>query len=820
MYSCEVVFLSSEFTISAFSCPFAIDERIKPFNKKNRTRVLLYFSQRLSLLILLLFTYSFRGAKAQENDPALEAYISSLNEASSDTARIRWLRLLSDYAPDGVWESYNVELKTLCERLKSAEDKKTKKLALLGLSDALNNEGYYFDLGGMNEKALESYNRSLSIRRQLGDSCLVAQSLNNIGASLEENGEIKRAEKLYKTSLALRLTCGDQAAISESYNNLGLIAQKKGDYSEALACLQRSLRMREAIHDKKGICGTLINLGLIYDNMMNDHESAIVQYKKSLGVSREIKDEIIQGIALDNIGVSFKKLAKVKLLDKDILMNKLFLDSALFYFRSSLSLRDNLADKAGRAFSLNNLGEVNMLQNRLDHAEDYFRESLKIRQELDDKEDIAFSLANLGNLLYIKKDFAGARKLADEAHELSQKIGFPDLLMRTSLLKHQLYYSDKDYSGALDMYKTYILMRDSLQNQDNRKELIKKQYQFEYESKLKADRLLALEEKKVIEARFRQEKAQRLVLYGGISALLLFAVAMANRFRYIRKQKTIIELKEMETREQKRLVEVQNAEILSSIEYAKRIQGSILPSPSKLFQLLPEHFLTYLPKSIVAGDFYWLGSGHSGSTFRDIVFAVCDSTGHGVPGAMVSVVCSKALDKAYHEFKLSDPGALLSKTAEIVVEEFSKNAIEEEEIKDGMDASVLCFRYEKGTDRLSEILWAGANNSLLIIKQNGELKEIKPNKQPIGKSDIIESFTTHSISFEKGDMLYLYTDGYADQFGGEKAKKLTKNAFKNLLLETHHLPVYIQKEKLETFFRKYQGGLEQIDDVCLAGIRV
>lgn len=759
-------------------------------------------------------------AVSQENSPGLKQHILNYKNAQTDTARIRLLGIIVDEAPDGIWESYNIQLKKLCLKLENSKNKEVKRTALIGLANALNNEGYYFDMSGNREKAFQSYSQSLKIRRQTGDSCAVAQSLNNLGAFLEDIGEIRNADLFYRQSLALRLKCPEKEAIAESYNNLGNLAQKRGIYSEALDFLQRSLRMREELNDKEGMCGSLINLGLIYDNMLDDQESALIQYRKSLKLSKMLGDKRLQGKALDNMGVSLRRMAVKSMKQNNIRLNKVMLDSSLFYFKYSLEIREKARDNTGIAYSLSNLGEINQILNNNSAAEQYFRESLRIRRELGEKKDIAFSLNNLGNILFLKGDLKGARKLADEALKLSQEIGFPESIKRVALLQHDLFFAEKDYAHSLEMYKTYIKMRDSIQNQETRRQLVKQQYQFEYESKVKADSLLAVEEKKVIDARFRQERTQRFALYGGMAVLLLFGGLMVNRFMVIRKQKSIIEIKEMETQKQKQLVETQNTEILSSIEYAKRIQRTILPSSSKLFRLLPENFLIYMPKSIVAGDFYWLGSGLNTELFNEVVYAICDSTGHGVPGAMVSVVCSKALDKAYHEFKISDPGALLTKAAEWVVEEFSKNAFEDEEIKDGMDASVLCFRFDKETNALKEVLWAGANNPLVIISKDGNLTEIKPNKQPIGKSDKSESFSTHKIQVEKGDMLYLFTDGYADQFGGDKGKKLTKNAFKNLMLDIHSLPVFVQKERFESYFRTYQGSLEQIDDVCVAGIRI
>jgi serine phosphatase RsbU (regulator of sigma subunit) len=387
-----------------------------------------------------------------------------------------------------------------------------------------------------------------------------------------------------------------------------------------------------------------------------------------------------------------------------------------------------------------------------------------------------------------------------------------------------LYYVKGDYKKSLEMYKLYIQMRDSIQNQETKKDMLKQQFQFEYDKKAEADSLIAVEEKKVVEARFEQEKTQRYALYGGLLIVILFGGVMFNRFRITQKQKNIIEIKEHETQRQKLLVEKKNTEILSSIEYAKRIQATILPPLKEIKENLPESFVLYLPKDIVAGDFYWMKTielnnvpieQYDNEKNQLVLIAACDSTGHGVPGAMVSVVCSKAMDKAVKEFELTQPSLILDKVADIVIEDFGKNNDENDEIKDGMDVSILSINYSK-----NELMWAGANNSLLLIAPDGKLTEIKPDKQPIGKTDVREPFTNHSINFEKGTCIYLYTDGFADQFGGPNGKKFQRAQLKELLVQSYKYPMQEQYHRLLDAFIAWKGDEDQVDDVCMIGIRV
>ena len=255
---------------------------------------------------------------------------------------------------------------------------------------------------------------------------------------------------------------------------------------------------------------------------------------------------------------------------------------------------------------------------------------------------------------------------------------------------------------------------------------------------------------------------------------------------------------------QKTLVEHKNKEITDSINYAERLQRAILPPVKELKEIWPESFLIYTPKDIVAGDFYWM------QHFGDFtLIAAADCTGHGVPGALVSVVCSNALNRTVNEFGIKLPGPILDKVRELVLETFAKS---ESEVKDGMDISLASVNTKTG-----EVLWAGANNPLWYI-QSGEFKEIKPDKQPIGKSSSPFPFHTQTIQLLAGDKLYLFTDGLPDQFGGPRGKKFMYKQFKELLAQTASLSMEEQSLKLKTSFDQWKGTIEQVDDVCVIGV--
>ena len=302
-------------------------------------------------------------------------------------------------------------------------------------------------------------------------------------------------------------------------------------------------------------------------------------------------------------------------------------------------------------------------------------------------------------------------------------------------------------------------------------------------------------------SKFQHWPGGLLLIQVGLAMLVVTFIFWNISFRKEVKLRVVAEEKLKETLNE---VEEKQKEITDSINYAKRIQEAILPSFDFIKKHLPDSFIYYQPKDIVAGDFYW-----AEKVGDDFFIAAADCTGHGVPGALVSVVCCNALNRTVNEFKLSDPGKILDKTRELVLESFSKN---EADIKDGMDISLISING-------NVVKWAGANNPLWYY-QNNDLKELKANKQPIGKTDNPDPFTTHTIELKKGDSLYLFTDGFADQFGGPKGKKFKYKQLEELLISTNQLSISSQHEALKNALNSWKGSLEQVDDICIIGIRV
>ena len=288
------------------------------------------------------------------------------------------------------------------------------------------------------------------------------------------------------------------------------------------------------------------------------------------------------------------------------------------------------------------------------------------------------------------------------------------------------------------------------------------------------------------------------------AVLLVYAIIRVRERKLKQKQRELENTVQERTRAlelEKQRVTEKNNEILDSISYAKRIQRAILPPESEIQQAFSSYSLFYQPKDIVAGDFYWLNNRNGA-----IWFAVADCTGHGVPGALVSVVCNNALNRSVNEFGLALPSDILNKTRELVLHEFERSS---QDVKDGMDISLF---YRPANS--SVIYWSGANNPLWIYR-DGEMLEWKADRQPIGKYDFAKDFSNHKIELQQSDELFLFTDGFQDQFGGDKNKKLKVVNWRTFLLELSQVPVPQREAYISSWFDTWKGENEQVDDICL-----
>lgn len=639
----------------------------------------------------------------------------------------------------------------------------------------------------------------------------LANAYNNFGVYYNDIGDIEKSTIFYFKGLEIYEEIGYLEGQGATLNNLAISYENQGAISTALDYYNKSLAIRERISDEPGVAITLYNIAYIYSSQ-GDVYKALEYFEKSLKIERKLGSEIGIAYCLNSIGETYLKLGN--------------LENAQIYLDSALRIRESLGDELGKAQSYENMAEIYDAKDQYDSALVYMQKALEIRESGGERRDLCFNLFNIGGIYMSLDDLENAEKYAERSRQIAEEIQYPASIRNVSLLLSEIYEAKDKPELALKHYKRYVIMRDSIKNEKTQRAAIQREVQYSYERKLTADSIRYENEAIINDALISKQKAelkakrnQQYLLFGGLSLSFIFLVFLYNRFRVIRKQKGIIEIQRASSEMQRRLVENKNKEITDSINYAKRIQEAILPSKEVLIDNLKNGFVIFKPKDVVSGDFYWLekANGH-------IFFAAADCTGHGVPGAMVSVICSNALSKGVLEEGITDTGKLLDRVRELVADRLSKNG---EKVNDGMDISLLAIKEDEREANSTTIKWSGANNGIWIIREEtGELEQVNPDKQPVGVYEVSKQFTTHHIKIEKNDKLYLFTDGFSDQFGGEYlqgmrpgGKKFKSANFKKLLLKIQDKPMDQQKLIIENTFEEWKGSLEQVDDVCIIGIR-
>ncbi|UKN00757.1 tetratricopeptide repeat protein [Paracrocinitomix mangrovi] len=467
-----------------------------------------------------------------------------------------------------------------------------------------------------------------------------------------------------------------------------------------------------------------------------------------------------------------------------------------------------------------NWGLYYILIKDYDKAVDFIDKALKVAEEEKMTDSKATNLATMSKVYRLKGNYEQALTFAEDAYAFSQE---HNLIYETSeALVEWIAVLEKtgNYKEAFEVQKKWI----RIDNQINDLERIQKVKAIEGQLEL------AQKEKKIVEgevalkeSKLNNQKAQtRNAWLSGVIVLIIVLLGY-TAFIYLRTRKLNTTIQQQKTEVETKSLKLEEAlnSINDSLEYSKLIQSSMLPANNEFVQTFNGHFILYQPRDIVSGDFYWIHK--EGDT---TILAVGDCTGHGVPGAMVSMVCHEALNKVVVEHKELEPGKILDGVRDIVTATFKRNS---DNISDGMDICLI-------TIKDAELKYAGANNALWIFRENAidpeteniqfsafrkcGLIEIKPDKQPIGFYHQTKPFTTISFNLMKNDRLYLFSDGYADQFGGDKGKKLKASNMKELFAKSQVLDIEEQGKHLKDVFKEWKGELEQLDDVCVVGIRI
>lgn len=645
----------------------------------------------------------------------------------------------------------------------------------------------------------------------------MSTALNTQGISFIIRGDYKNALKYLNDCLSIKEEIKDTSGIAATLNNMGNIFKEQGDYANAIDYFTRSLTTKESIKNKtkgdwQGIGASYNNIGNIY-RIQHDYEKALEYYNKSLKIQEDIGNKKDLGSPLNNIGTTYFE------------MNNF--EKALEFYQRALKIKEEAGDQQGIATCLNNIGLVLQNQKKLSEALEYFQKSLSIRESMGDKQGISASFNNIGSIYQNLGQHSKAIDFGKKALSLAKETGAIVVLRDAYKTLFESYEATEQWKQSLEMHQLYIEMRDSILSEQNQQEVLRQQFQYDFDKKtalektthkieLEKQKALAKNEKEKQEAiTLEREQKQQVIIYAvslGLILVIAFAFFIINRLQLTRKQKELIE-------SQKEIVDIKNREITDSINYAKRIQSGLLTPDEEFRKSFTDHFIFYQPKDIVSGDFYWLinvkTTPKSGESNRVSVLAVADCTGHGVPGSLMSVVGYTLLNQTLKNPEINTPADTLDHLNRELPKNFKKHN-QDEIVRDGMDAVVCAFDFTN-----LKLYFSGAKNPIYIVREN-ELTEYKGDPHSISASNDADknSFSNQAIPLQKNDCVFMFTDGYADQFGGPKGKKFMYKPLKNLLASICEKPMKEQLEIVRNTFSKWKGNLEQVDDVCIIGIKI
>ncbi len=611
-----------------------------------------------------------------------------------------------------------------------------------------------------------------------------ARQYMNLGNRYADMTMLDTAGYYYELGGRMAKEAGDLEAYAGSILNAASIHFHVGRYDKYYGLSMKAYKIFKEQNNHSNVALVLSNLSSYY--MMHK------KFRKSRKACLEAM-ELYKTLG-DNNGVvqQYERLGQMQFMQKN-------LDSTAYYFAKAFALLQETNDLNLRAQMQENYGIMLANSGNQETAEKLYVQAYDFWKQSGNKHRMAANLQLQGVNAWKKGEFQKSIDFIEQAIDIAVEAGMAKEAMEW-YGKLGVAYSDiGDYKRAYEYKNIFIRMNDSLSQLQNEQLLAEADARFQSEKK---EQQIEIQQKE-LEKQEAENKVQSYFNVGlGVGVLLLISLAVVVFRAYGQKKKD-----NQFIQHQKVLVEEKNREITDSITYAQRIQEAILPSESKFEQAFKDHFLLYLPKDIVAGDFFWLEQ-----TQDQLLFAVADCTGHGVPGAMVSVVCNNALNRSVREFGLTQPGAVLDKTRELVKEAFRKEGMS---VNDGMDIALCALNPREGV-----LEFAGANNPLWVVSAEGDVKVVNGDKQPVGNHHKENNFTTSSIDLTEGDTLYLFSDGFVDQFGGPKGKKFKSAPFRQLLTGISNQSMTDQCSAIGKAFNRWKGDLEQIDDVCVLGVRV
>lgn len=608
----------------------------------------------------------------------------------------------------------------------------------------------------------------------------------------EHGGDLDEVYKTYEEALFLAQGLDDPYRTLRSLNGMGLIAREQGLYERALDNYLSALEIAQDLEEPKQT-SPLMGIAIVH-SIQRSFDKAIEYYERARAIHERQDNQAGLASLYNNMGIMYQEQGDAEMTYE--------------YYHKALEINRSIGYEKGCAINNENIGLIYVHQQPdPNRAIGYFAESLVYWRSVSDKHSTAITLQYMASALNLGERYEEARDTALLSLEIAKEVGSLSTQKYAYKTLYEAYDALGTHQDALQAYQQFIALTDSIQSREELQSITEKQLTFEFEQQRKIDSLenakvqeMSKMELEMAEEKLANERRFNILLAGGLVVFLGLLFILLRNLKVIKRSRKVLT-------QQKELIEERNKEITDSLTYARNIQGAMLRELSLNLES-DQFFVLNKPKDIVSGDFYWISE-----TKNYLYLAVGDCTGHGVPGAMMSMLGISILNEIVNESSEPSPNVILEKLRARIIHELNQGNQGAKLARDGMDMALIRF------DRKARaVQFAGANNPLWIIDAEGNFHELKPQKQPIGLFERAKPFNCSEYVLQGNEKLYLFSDGYADQFGGPKGKKFKTANLRKLLLENRSMGFARQKELLEESWEQWKGDLEQVDDICVVGL--
>jgi serine phosphatase RsbU (regulator of sigma subunit)/tetratricopeptide (TPR) repeat protein len=728
-----------------------------------------------ALVLSIIFAFAFPSSA---QNPHLDSLLRVFSSQKDDTSKANTLNELT--------RTYFFEISDIhkTHECASKQLELSKKLDFKkGIGFAYLNLAIFYRSTGEFDTSLAYDMRSASILNKIGHTRGESSAYLNIGLDYYKQGNYPNALEYLFKGLKMKEALADKKGIASAYNNIANIYSTQGRYTDALQYLLKALTIREELNDKVGISMGYNNIGILFKEQ-GKSEEALDYYRKSLKINEELNDQTGIGNAYLNIG--------------NIYLEKENYNEARTCYFKSLSSYKATDNKSGIALCYSGIGTLYLREKNMERSIRYLLKSFNLYQKIGDKKGVIEASGAVGNAYEEINDFTNAHYYYSLMLTLAQELNYKEAKRDAYANYASMYKKQKQFEQALHYTNLYTTIKDSILNKDNFKQISELNTRYETEKKEK-EILLLTKDKQLNDKIIRQQQLVRWGLTGGLVLLFISIFSIYRRYRFKQRANIILE-------NQKKEIQQKNMLITDSIDYAKTIQEAVLPTAPEIEKLFPQSFILNKPKAIVSGDFYWISKSK-----KHLICAVADCTGHGVPGAFMSLLGYNMLENVVKTISHIEPARILDSLNSELIKGLAREG--DQLIKHGMDISLIAINTET-----HQLQFAGAHNSIYIVR-NSELTELKADRKGIGFTDSNSFFTNQTFQLEKGDMIYLYTDGFPDQIGGPNRKKFYYQPFKELLINASKLEVKTQQKKLDETHEGWLGERkDQTDDILIMGI--